>query len=103
MTHIGYKAPGSLPGEHETLIQFKQLANKFFSLRSNGEKERMPSGFEAPGGIRGRGSSWLKPPPTVNLSHERICFSEGFVIYSIQYVANDKKADLYNSRIGAIY
>ena len=24
---IGYKAPGSLPGTHETLIPFKKLAN----------------------------------------------------------------------------
>jgi hypothetical protein len=50
MTHIGYKAPGSLPGEHEKLIPFKQLANNFFSLQRNGEKKRLPSGFEALGG-----------------------------------------------------
>ena len=55
MTHIGYKALGSYPREHETLIPLKQLANTFFSLRSNGEKERLPSGFEAPGGVRGEG------------------------------------------------
>jgi hypothetical protein len=55
MTHIGYKALGSYPREHETLIPFKQLANNFFSLRRNGEKKRLPSGFVAPGGIKGEG------------------------------------------------
>jgi len=56
MTHVGYKALGSLPRAHEKLIPMKQLANnKFFSLRSNGEKERMPYGLEAPGGCKGEG------------------------------------------------
>jgi hypothetical protein len=64
MTHIGYKAPGSLPGEHEKLIPFKQLANKFFSLRSNGEKKRLRSDFVTPGGCKGEGkvvgkTQWL--------------------------------------------
>ena len=30
MKHVDYKAPGSLPGEHEKLIPFKQLVNTFF-------------------------------------------------------------------------
>ena len=35
---VGYKAPGSVPGMHETLIPFKQLANKFFFDACIGEK-----------------------------------------------------------------
>ena len=40
MMQVDYKALGSLPREHETLIPFKQLVNKFFSLLSNGEKAK---------------------------------------------------------------
>jgi len=38
MTHIGYKALGSNPRAHETLIPFKQLANNFFVATQRGEK-----------------------------------------------------------------
>jgi hypothetical protein len=55
MKHVDYKALGSLPGAHETLIPFKQHVNTFFSLLCNGEKKRMPYDNEAPGGYKGGG------------------------------------------------
>jgi hypothetical protein len=46
-----YKALGSLPGEHETLIPFKQLVSKFFFVaEQRGEKAKAtkinPLGWE---------------------------------------------------------
>jgi hypothetical protein len=56
---VDYKAPGSLPGEHETLIPFKttRQQKKFsFVLQGRGESE----GREAKGTEnRGRGSAYL--------------------------------------------
>jgi hypothetical protein len=59
MTHIGYKAPGSLPGEHETLIPFKQLANNFFRCGATGRKSDCHP-VSKPLGVLGEGIVVLK-------------------------------------------
>jgi len=56
MTHIGYKALGSYPRAHETLIPFKQLANIFFfAATQRGERAIAIRFGKPPGGIRGEG------------------------------------------------
>jgi hypothetical protein len=55
MKHVDYKALGSLPREHETLIPFKQLVNTFFSLRAAGRKSECHTIRKPPGGLRGEG------------------------------------------------
>jgi hypothetical protein len=55
MTHIGYKAPGSLPGEHEKLIPFKQLANKFFFVAKQRGEKAIAIRFRNPRGCKGEG------------------------------------------------
>jgi hypothetical protein len=48
------------------------------------------------GGIRGEGIVVAKIAENHKVIHiiKRICFSAGYMIYSIQYVANDKKTDI---------
>ena len=106
MTHIGYKALGSYPRAHETLIPFKQLANIFFfAATQRGERAIAIRFGKPPGGIRGEGSVVGKIAAVRKVIHliTRICFSAGSMIYSMQYVANDTETDLHNPRIGAVH
>ena len=53
MKHVGYKAPGSLPGAHETLIPFTTTRQQiFFRCCATGRK-RLPKGSESPWGVKG--------------------------------------------------
>ena len=55
MTHVDYKALGSLPRVHETLIPIKQLVNNiFFDAMHRGEKANALR-LRAPGGYKGGG------------------------------------------------
>ena len=61
MKHVDYKAPGSLPGAHETLIPFKQHFNTFFfRCSATGRKSECHQTIVTPGGSRGWGLSCKK-------------------------------------------
>ena len=62
MTQVDYKALGSLPGAHETLIPFETTRQQIFfvaSQRGESDCHRVP---KAPGGFKGGRGGCGKPP-----------------------------------------